>query len=63
MLKLDEKFEGHLLVSTEIETKQDLGGKESRRIKKLLGALRHLFRNNTFSHNKNKTTCDFNILF
>lgn len=49
MLKLDEKFNGYLLVCTETETKQDLGGKESRRVKKLLGALRHLFRNSTFS--------------
>lgn len=55
MLKLDEKFNGYLLVCTETETKQDLGGKESRRVKKLLGALRHLFRNSAVSHDHNVT--------
>ena len=64
MLKLDEKFNGYLLVCTETETKQDLGGKESRRIKKLLGALRHLFRNSTFSKSlKARRHLQFQLFF
>jgi len=32
-------------VPTQDESKTDLAGKEAKRIKRLLGALRHLFRN------------------
>ena len=45
LLALDKIFEGSLLVPTEGSTKQDVAAAESRRLKRLLGALRHLFRN------------------
>lgn len=45
MLALDKILEGALLVPTKTKTKQDLAGEESKRIKRLMSALRHLFRN------------------
>lgn len=45
MLILDMKMEGCLLVPSGDVTKQMAAANESKRLKKLMGALRHLFRN------------------
>ena len=52
LLLLDKKYEGKLIIPTETQTKEDLAGREAKRIKKLLGALRHLFRNSACSKKK-----------
>ena len=44
-LKLDRMFSGSLLVPTTDLSKADLAAREAKRIKRLMGALRHLFRN------------------
>ena len=49
LLVLDQRFEGHLLIPDGTRTKVDIAARESRRLKKLLGALRHLWRNSAFS--------------
>ena len=49
LLILDEKFEGNLLIPDERLQKVDIAARESKRLKKLMGSLRHLFRNSAFS--------------
>lgn len=48
-LLLDKRLEGLLLVTSDKMTKQDLAAREAKRVKKLMGALRHLFRNSPFA--------------
>lgn len=45
MLALDGLMHGCLLVPGADETKQSVASLEAKRLKKLLGSLRHLFRN------------------
>ncbi|CAK8994700.1 unnamed protein product, partial [Durusdinium trenchii] len=45
LMILDSKMQLLLLVPGERETKADRAATEAKRIKKMLGALRHLFRN------------------
>lgn len=42
---LDQYFKGYMLVPKEPDTKATMAGKEAKRIKRLMSALRHLFRN------------------
>ena len=58
LLLLDKTYGGKLLVPTADQTKEDLAAREARRIKKLLGALRHLFRNSACS----KKVCCCNLI-
>lgn len=44
-LKLDTYLKGFLLVPTTDSSKGDLAGQEAKRIKRLVGALLHLYRN------------------
>ena len=44
-LLLDKKFRGGLIIVDERLAKNDIAAREARRVKKLMGALRHLFRN------------------
>ena len=45
MLRLDSLMQNHLLVPGPGTTREDLALTEGKRMKKLLGYLRHLFRN------------------
>lgn len=47
-LMLDKKFRGGLIVVDERLAKKDIAAREARRVKKLMGALRHLFRNSAW---------------
>ena len=47
ILALDAKLLGHLLVPQAGQTKVEVAGVEAKRLKKLLGSLRHLFRNSS----------------
>lgn len=49
LLILDQKLEQHLLIPKHTQEKKDIAGREARRLKKLLGSLRHLWRNSAFS--------------
>ena len=44
-LALDKLLENHLLIPVDGQTKAEKAGEEGKRIKKLMGSLRHLFRN------------------
>ena len=58
LLRLDTFLEGCLLVPRADQTKAEMAGEESKKLKRLQGSLRHLFRNsashldNGFSGNK-----------
>ena len=41
---MDRLMDGALLLPKAPETKADVAGQEARRVKKLMGALRHLYR-------------------
>lgn len=45
VLRLDSMFKGYLLVPPADCTKAEQAGKEAKRMKRLMGALRHLYRN------------------
>ena len=45
LLMLDQQLAGKLLVQSATASKEDLAAKEGKRMKRLTGALRHLFRN------------------
>lgn len=45
LIRLDVLMGRCLLLPTTGQTKQDVAGVEAKRIKKLMGSLRHLFRN------------------
>jgi len=45
LIELDRRMGGVLLVPPTNETKETVAATESKRLKKLLGSLRHLFRN------------------
>lgn len=49
LLKLDAKYNGFLLLPMHTQQKVDIAGREAKRLKKLMGALRRLFRNSAFS--------------
>lgn len=49
LIQLDKLMLGCLLVPGDLESKQSVAGTEAKRMKKLMGALRHLYRNCSLS--------------